>query len=241
MSYATAHDRRLPAALAAAAVQAMLAFLIVRGLAARYLDPSPAAETPNLVVVPDAERAPERPPPPPKGTASSEGAPPAMKAEPRPQEAPSAKIVISEPRPAPTQAGSGTAGSVGLAPVAGPGNGRGGTGNGNGVGSGTGGFGSGSGAASPPQRIAGSLSDRDYPRSAAARGAAGTVAISFRIGVDGTVTRCAVIGSSGDVELDRLTCGLVERRFRYRPARNAGGEPVETTLRTTFTWGTYRH
>lgn len=239
MSYATAHDRRLPAALAAAAVQGLLAFLVVRGLAARYLDPSPPAQTPNLVVVPDAQRAPEPPPPPSEGSASGEGAPPALKAEPRPQEAPPAKIVIAEPRPAPTQAGSGSASSVGLAPVAGPGNGRGGTGDGAGLGSG--GSGSGSGAASPPQRIAGSLSDRDYPRSAAARGAAGTVAISFRIGIDGAVTRCAVIGSSGDAELDRLTCGLVERRFRYRPARNGTGEPVETTLRTTFTWGTYRN
>lgn len=239
MSYATAHDRRLPAALAAAAVQAMLAFLIVRGLAARYLDTSPPAQTPNLVVLPDAERTPEAPPPPPQGDASGEGAPPALKAEPRPQEAPPAKIIIAEPRAVPPQAGSGAASSVGLAPAPGPGSGRGGVGDGAGLGAG--GTGAGAGAASPPQRIAGSLSDRDYPRSAAARGAAGTVAISFRVGLDGAVSRCAVIGSSGDAELDRLTCGLVERRFRYRPGRSAAGEPVETTLRTTFTWGTRRN
>lgn len=239
MSYATAHERRAPAALAAAGVQLILAFLIVRGLAARYYDPETPAQAPNLVVVPTAERPPQPPPPPPEGDASGEGAPPALRAVPRPQEAPPAKMVIAEPRPVPSQAGSGTASSVGLAPVGGAGDGRGGAGNG--VGSGTGGSGSGAGAASPPQRIAGSLSDRDYPRSAALRGAAGTVAISFRIGVDGAVTRCAVTGSSGDAELDRLTCGLVERRFRYRPARSAAGDPVETTLRTTFTWGTYRN
>lgn len=238
MSYATAHDRRLPGALAAAAVQAVLAVLIVRGLAAHYLDaPVQPAQT-TVVALSEPERQPE-PPPPPRDDASGEGAPPAAKAEPRAQEAPLPKIVLAEPRPAPIQAGSGVAANTGLAPVAGPGSGRGGSGVGSGLGAG--GSGSGSGAASPPQRIAGNLSDRDYPRSAAARGAAGTVAISFRVGLDGKVGDCAVIGSSGDAELDGLTCALVERRFRYRPARSASGEPVESTLRTTFTWGTYRN
>ncbi len=238
MSYATAHDRRLPGVLAAAAVQAVLAVLIVRGLAAHYLDtPVQPAQT-TVVALSEPEHQAE-PPPPPRDDSSGEGAPPAAKAEPRPQEAPLPKIVIAEPRPAPSQAGSGAAAKAGLAPVAGPGSGRGGSGDGSGLGAG--GTGSGAGAASPPQRIAGNLSDRDYPRDAAARGAAGTVAISFRVGLDGKVGGCAVIGSSGDAELDGLTCALVERRFRYRPARSASGEPVESTLRTTFTWGTYRN
>jgi protein TonB len=89
-------------------------------------------------------------------------------------------------------------------------------------------------------RIAGALSDRDYPREAAAVNAGGTVAVSFRVRADGGVDSCRVLGSSGYAQLDGLTCALVERRFRYRPARNMAGEPIATTLRTTFTWGTRR-
>lgn len=237
MAYAIAPRSRLPGALAAGAAQALLALLIVRGLAAHYLAPAPEGATTTIVAIspPEPEAA---PPPPHQAAAAGEGAPPALKAQARPQEAPPPKIVVADPQPVPTQAGSGDADSAGLAAVAGPGSGRGGRGEGAGLG--VGGSGSGGGMASPPQRIAGSLSDRDYPRSAAGRGAAGTVAISFRVGGDGRVAGCTVIGSSGDAELDRLTCALVERRFVYRPARNAAGEPVEATLRTTFTWGTRR-
>jgi protein TonB len=94
--------------------------------------------------------------------------------------------------------------------------------------------------AAPPVRIAGALTDRDYPRAAAAVHAAGTVAIAFRVRSDGGVDRCAVIASSGAPLLDDLTCELVERRFRYSPARDAAGREVDAVLRTSFTWGTRR-
>jgi protein TonB len=35
-----------------------------------------------------------------------------------------------------------------------------------------------------------------------------------------------VVEPSPDPEADRITCRLAEERFRFRPARNAGGEPV---------------
>jgi protein TonB len=94
--------------------------------------------------------------------------------------------------------------------------------------------GTGGGLAAAPQRIAGALRDRDYPRGG---GASGTVAISFRVRTDGRVDSCRVIGSSGTEELDELTCDLVEARFRYRPARDTAGNPVDYVLRTSFTWG----
>lgn len=233
MAYATAaNTRRWPGALAAAAVQASIAVLVVKGLAAHYAADR-AADSPPLVAF--DQRRPEPPPPPPPPAKAKpdreEGAPPAPKAAPR--EAPKPKVAIAPPRPAAPVAGSGNAAQTGLA-QAGSGSGAGGSGSGTGTGSGAG---SGAGAGSGPVRVAGTISDRDYPRGAAARGAAGTVAISFRVRVHGRVDRCAVIRSSGDAELDALVCNLVESRFVYRPARDAAGNPRDTTLRTTFTWG----
>ena len=144
-------------------------------------------------------------------------------------------MVVAPPRPAASLAGRGEAEAAGLAPAAG--SGWGGGGRGDGLGAGAGGSGRGAGAV-PPARIVGALGDRDYPRSAARRRASGTTAVSFRVRPDGRVDRCVVIASSGDAELDSLTCALVERRFLYRPALNAAGEPVAATLRSTFTWGT---
>jgi periplasmic protein TonB len=240
MAYATADTRsKWQGALAAGAIQVVLAIVIVRGLAAHYLGTEEATDT-TLVALSERERKPEPPPspPPPDEKDAGEGAPPALKAEPRPQEAPKPKLVIASPTPAPTVAGTGTALSKGLASVPGPGSGAGGVGNGTGTGTGGTGSGSGTGARTAPVRIAGGISDRDYPRGAAERGAAGTVAISFRVRSDGRVDGCRVIGSSGDGQLDGLTCSLVERRFSYRPARDGAGRPVDSTLRTTFTWGT---
>jgi protein TonB len=237
MAYATAaQTRRWPGAVAAAVVQASIAVLVIKGLAAHYVADR-TADSPPLVAF--APRPPEPPPSPPPAKAKPEreeagGAPPAPKAAPR--EAPRPKVALAPPRPAASVAGSGNAQQSGLA-QAGSGSGAGGTGTGTGTGSGAG---SGSGATSPPVRVAGGISDRDYPGGAARRGAAGTVGITFRVRSDGRVDRCAVIGSSGDGELDGLTCNLVERRFVYRPARDAAGQPRDTTLRTTFTWGVRR-
>jgi protein TonB len=115
-----------------------------------------------------------------------------------------------------------------------------GAGNGAGAGTGTGGGGEGGGAASPARRIAGALRDSDYPGEAEASGLAGTVAISFRVRTDGLVDRCTVVRSSGHALLDDLTCRLFTARYRFRPALTARGEPVESTLQTSFTWGTRR-
>jgi protein TonB len=48
----------------------------------------------------------------------------------------------------------------------------------------------------------------------------------FEVGVDGRVSDCRVVRSSGNAELDATTCRLIERRFRYAPARDAQGRAV---------------
>ena len=202
--------------------------MIIWGLAGRPLAPR-QPDTQFVSITPTRPLSPE--PTPTQPEQSAPAAPPARKAKAMPVAAPSPRIAIASPTPAATVSGQGTQTSAG-AVLAGPGSGAGGEGQGTGAGGS--GLGSGGGRTVPPVRVAGSLSDRDYPRGA---GFGGTVAISFRVRDDGRVDRCHVIGSSGEGPLDELTCDLVERRFRYRPARDAMGRPVDYVLRTSFTWG----
>jgi protein TonB len=224
---ASPNRTRIGAALAAAAVEIGLVAMVLWGLAVRFAAPAERAE---LVSITPSVR--PTPTPSPKPAREGAAAPPNRRSEALPVVAPSQPVVLASPRPAATVAGKGNEPSAGVAIMPGPGSGAGGSGAG--TGSGEGGAGAGS-AVTAPVRIAGALRDRDYPRSAA--GAGGTVAIAFRVRSDGRVDRCAVIASSGEALLDDLTCELVERRFRYRPARDAEGRPVATELRTSFTWG----
>lgn len=213
---------RIIAAGAALALEAGLIVVLVKGLAPHWV--KQLASSPLVAVVFPPPSPPPTPPPRKVARASGEAAPPAPKTVPKVE--PSPKIALASPSPAATASGAAGAGS---------GTGAGGTGNGSGAGSG--GNGAGSGIAAPPQRVAGALSDRDYPRDA---GTSGTVGIGFRVRADGGVDDCRVLASSGSSRLDGLTCSLVEQRFRYRPAVDAGGRPVDSTLRTSFTWGTRR-
>ena len=82
----------------------------------------------------------------------------------------------------------------------------------------------------PPRHIRGSLTNSDYPRAAAEAGAGGTVGVRYRVGVDGRVTQCLVTRSSGNDALDVATCSLIERRFRFAPARDEDGRPVPSAI-----------
>ncbi len=209
------------AIVAALAIEGVVVFALVRGLAAHWAD-SQASET---VLTAVNLRLPPAPPPEPVEKAAGSAAP----AGPRSlvPAIPEPAVPLASPTPAPAAAGTA---------VAGAGSGAGGTGSGTGAGGV--GTGEGSGRMSAPVRIAGALSDRDYP--AAAGRAAGTVAIAFRVRIDGGVDSCRILATSSSVVLDGLTCSLVEKRFRYSPARDESGRPVAGTVRTTFTWGTRR-
>lgn len=223
-------SRRIGAGLATLAIHGVLAAGLLWGLA---IDAGPprSEQTPltTLDLTPP-------PPPPPEPRRQQDAAREAAGAEGRkgealPREAPIAKIPLSEV-PAATRAEDGRDANAGA--------GSQGTGTGaGGQGSGAGGGGDG-GIASRAQRIAGALRDSDYPRGAEDQGLAGTVGISFRVRTDGRVDRCTVVRPSGHALLDELTCRLYTERFRFRPATTASGTPVESTLQTSFTWGTRR-
>ncbi|MEO7634903.1 MAG: TonB family protein [Sphingomicrobium sp.] len=182
---------------------------------------------------------PEPPPPPPPiqqqqaRPKEKEGgsAPKNIKSEATPVVAPKPRIVIP---PLPQIATSetprqGAAPTQGASDVRGPGTGAGGVGNGTGSGSGGNGPGGGGdgGIAVRAQKLTPNLSLRDYPSQLRRRFPRGAgVLVTFTVLTNGRLTDCRVFQSSGDVEVDNMTCALVTSRFVYRPAYNARGEPV---------------
>lgn len=102
-------------------------------------------------------------------------------------------------------------------------------GGGPGVGTGSGGEGNGSGGV-PFQRraekIAGEIRAKDYPRGSASERDGAYVIVHFTVMPDGTTRNCRVARSSGNAEVDRITCQLVIERFRYRPAIDGNGDPT---------------
>jgi protein TonB len=72
----------------------------------------------------------------------------------------------------------------------------------------------------------------DYPASAVAAGAEGTVRASLTIGPDGRVTGCNVTQSSGNGALDSATCNILRRRAKFTPARDSNGNSTSDTVST---------
>lgn len=215
----------IAAALGINALLLVLLLTLARGVAPS-LRRGPGLTTFDIAVPP--------PPTPPRPEAKPAGA-----SAPSSRAATKAPSPTEPPRPLPkpepvrpaVDSGSGSASGAGSS--AGNGAGQGGQGNGTGAG----GAGSGNGlGASAPVHVAGALTDADYARSGLPRGASGTVLISFRVRRDGSVDQCSTVRSSGYPIIDSATCRLVEQRFRFRPARDSGGNPIDFTLRTDFTW-----
>ena len=137
-------------------------------------------------------------------------------------------LVAAAPRPAEgAQALSGASdhGDAGTG-AGGAGNGTGAGGNGDGTGSG----------GSDPELVTGQIRDKDYPESARAAGHHGATDTDLAIAADGRVSACRVTGSSGDADLDAATCRLVLKRFRFLPARDAGGHAVAGEVQYTQDW-----
>lgn len=137
--------------------------------------------------------------------------------------APISLIVPPLPMPAPVLPQNGTA-IVGGAAATGVGAGAGQRGDS--AGSGNAGDGTGAGGGTRAQLVTGAIGSRDYPKAERSARIGGMVTVAFTVRTDGHVERCAVTRSSGNPALDRVTCQLIEARFRYTPARDAAGSPV---------------
>jgi protein TonB len=181
----------------------------------------------------DVTTPPPPPPPKPDSRPAAAAAPPSRGATKAPSP-PNPPRPLPTPSPAQPAIDAGSQSASGAGSAAGTGAGQGGRGDG--TGSGAGGNGTGSGKTTPPVHIAGALTNADYARSGVPKGAGGTVVIGFRVRSDGRVDNCSVVRSSGVPTIDSATCRLFEQRFRFRPALDAAGRPIDFNLRTDFTW-----
>ena len=77
----------------------------------------------------------------------------------------------------------------------------------------------------------------DYPVDAQRNGQEGTVQARLSIDSTGRVSGCAIIRSSGVKSLDDATCSILQRRARFRPARDLSGRAVRDSIVTPpITW-----
>ena len=166
--------------------------------------------------------------------------PPNLKSKATEIVAPLPPVILPQPVPmtvAPV-AGLGNDRSAGAAPIAGPGTGSGGQGNG--LGSGDGGDGDGGGGGTDAELISNKLSYRDLPRALWDSHASGLVTYGATIGIDGRLSDCRIVRTSGNAALDAATCALALRHVRFRPARDAGGRKVADSAIFEQEWTVYR-
>jgi protein TonB len=136
--------------------------------------------------------------------------------------------IVSAPLP-----NLGAAAASGASDRPGPGQGAGGEG----TGTGSGGYGNGEGDGGvPPRQIAGRLRFGDLPSELIEPGMERRVGVEYHVTAQGDVDNCRVTVSSGVGTLDRLTCRLIEERFRFRPSRDEQGRPVGSFVEEDHTW-----
>jgi protein TonB len=223
----TSFSDRAISAIGAALVTAMLGYALLIGLtvAAPTIENTPLAV---LNIPAPRPQAPPVKPPHPRDTRSRPAGLERMRGGATVAVVPRPEPVIPMPSilPSPPET------AIVLAPV--PGNGgRSGTGNGTGsAGNGGGSGGDGDGDGTPPRQTHGHLAFEDLPEplraAILARGTGGTVTVAYEIEVDGRVSGCIPVRSSGEPELDRETCRLIEQHFRFAPARDGNGRAVRS-------------
>lgn len=229
----TSHDR-LKGAAAALAVQGLLGWLLIAGLATAWRR-APETALAVFKVAPPPPPPPVAPPEPRRGErARDRAALPNLRSIATATVAPPPVIPLPVPPPvvaAPARA-IGMQATSGAAPVAGLAAGAGGVGDG----AGGGGSGDGHGIGSPPRQTHGRLRDSDYPRAAALSGTSGIVGLRYLVEIDGRVGECRVTHPSGSAELDAMTCRLIRERFRFKPSREEHGRKVPAWVIETHEW-----
>jgi protein TonB len=86
------------------------------------------------------------------------------------------------------------------------------------------------------------FSDDDYPSVSRRAEEEGVTRASYVVGVDGRVSQCEIVQSSGFKRLDDATCSIIQRRFRFNPA-TLNGQPVQERKTMPVRWritGNYR-
>ncbi len=198
---------------------------VAREVVAAFTVTITAPPSPQPTPAPQA-RAPE-----PEGAAAEAG----RKATPRAASAPVPRVVLSS-QAAPPVAGQGLAVTSG-ARDQGAGTGGGGQGSGTGSGAGGSGQGGGGGLAAKAVKISGEInSARDYPAASREQRLGDYVIVALTVGADGRVKACRVHRPSRDPQADQITCRLATDRFRFRPATDAAGNPIQSSYGWQQRW-----
>ncbi len=235
--------RRLLTVAAVLLLHLVVAFVLLHAFAPQAVSSLAQGALQSITVTPALQ--PRSPPVPPlpvkkhkpvsrRPQAAARSGAPAARASAAPLEAPSAPLPTATPSAA-IVAGDGTQSQSGNAQA---GQGTGAMGSGRGSGAGAAGEGSGGGGGrSPPIKIAGDInSARDYPRQSRDQRINSRVVIALTVGIDGRVKACRVLQPSPDVSAGPITCGLAMKRFRFRPAIDAQGRPVEAQFGWQQRW-----
>lgn len=80
------------------------------------------------------------------------------------------------------------------------------------------------------------VTTEDYPSRALREEREGVTTIAFEITPDGRAANCRVTASSGSPDLDDATCRNFVRRARYKPAQDAGGQPIQSSQSQRIRW-----
>lgn len=217
-------------------LQALLVLAVMRGLAAAGIVPAEGPGTAAIAVPLDPPAPPPSPSPSASRTAREEqGAEGAAG-----QKARATQIVAARARIPTSPVAAAPAASTGNAMRSGASQGEGTGGGAQGTGTGAGGSGNGSGGRYAAQRavkIAGDItSARDYPKKGREQRLGKAVVVWLTVGTDGRVSGCRVGRASGDPEADAITCRLAVERFRFRPALDQTGQPIESTFGWEQRW-----
>lgn len=145
-------------------------------------------------------------------------------------------LIVPPPIPTAPRAGTGSAAQNGASDHLGPGNGAGGIGDGDGGGGNGDGDGGYDDAVTRPRQIHGRLHFSDLPEDLREAKTGGELKLRYRIGVDGRVSDCRILVSSGRPQLDATTCRLITERFRFKPSRDASGRPVPAIMIENHGW-----
>ncbi|MES2902779.1 MAG: energy transducer TonB [Pseudomonadota bacterium] len=78
----------------------------------------------------------------------------------------------------------------------------------------------------PKGDLRGLFLHNDYPLGAIRRGSKGSVRVLLSIDQRGSPHACKVIESSGDADLDAVTCNVYRKRAQFTPALDAEGKAV---------------
>ncbi|KQS02139.1 hypothetical protein ASG11_15255 [Sphingomonas sp. Leaf357] len=229
---------RVIAGLAVALLHVAILYLLVVGLAPDLVARSVDTLTAFDVALPKPPPPPDAPEPKTVRNARRTGAAAPANRDARPSE------IVAPPVPPPPVpppllaapvAGPDAQAASGAALLPGPGTGGGGAGEG----TGSGGDGNGQGAGghgSFARKISGQIHDRDYPTAAARAGIGGTVWVRYTVTPKGRAEDCRVTRSSGNAEIDAVTCKLILKRFRYRAGTDAAGRAIASVVEEDHHW-----